>query len=934
MAAQLVRVLRAEGGQKSAKKTLVDPFRALRYVPPEAREAWVEKHADPAVPAGREGARWVTCGSNAYAVWRCTRGEGGCGGHEWVARISSRVNADGTAGSGCPACAGLEVTEANCLETKSPKVAAQLVRVLRAEGGRKSATKTLVDPFRALRGETPEVREAWMEKHADPAVPAGREGARWVIRGSNAYAVWRCTSGEGGCGGHEWVARISSRVNADGTAGSGCPACSGYKLTEANCLATKCPKVAAQLVRVLRAKGKREAGTKTLADRFRALAREAREAWMEEHADPDVPAGPEGARRVTCGSSKYAVWRCTSGEGGCGGHEWVVTINNRVNSDGTAKNGCPACSGYKPTEANCLATKCPKVAAQLVRVLRLRAEGGRAAGTKTLVEPFRALARETREAREAWVEEHADPDVRAGPEGARRVKCGSSKYAVWRCTSGEGGCGGHEWVAQICSRVNADGTLGSGCPACSGLEVTEANCIETKCPEVAAQLVRVLRAEDGRGTATKSLAGQFRALRGETPEVREAWMEKHADPAVPAGREGARWVKYGSGAYAVWRCTSGEGGCGGHEWVARIGHRVKADGTLGSGCPACGLRGWSPASVRNLLLSLAEAIDGDVTDVPESVLYFVFKQSGAIDSAAGLRALRKLTSYGRDDVMRFIKEGDTAGTAIGRDLTRTAALAREPVGGDGTAPLEDAHQDNAAPAVSESFEGSNGAAGETDMTAIDPDAAAPIEAEDARDGAMSLSVDQILNLPAASKVAMRIRPNRELHNAAITGGPGDDADALDFIVSASVSMLWHRALRDDKKRGSDRDTLETVREVKMKVESFNARTDADKYEYQKTVAERFLREYDSAKEMQLPDGYNFTVNGVYTKPTLMQKRCVAALREQGRRGLGNWSDPGTGKHSQGYSRVVHSGRRLRLLQSLLLSRWSYAQTRWRSSGEA
>ena len=119
-----------------------------------------------------------------------------------MAKIASRVNPDGTGKKGCPACSGREVTEANCLETKSPQVAAQLVRVLRS--------KTLVEPFRALR-DKPREREAWVNEHADPSVPAGREGAKYVTLGSGALAVWRCTSGEGGCGGHEWVAQVNNR---------------------------------------------------------------------------------------------------------------------------------------------------------------------------------------------------------------------------------------------------------------------------------------------------------------------------------------------------------------------------------------------------------------------------------------------------------------------------------------------------------------------------------------------------------------------------------------------------------------------------------------------------------------------------------------------------------------------------------------------------
>ena len=56
-----------------------------------------------------------------------------------------------------------------------------------------------------------------------------------ISRGSHKKIWWVCKKG------HEWVADCGSRVT-----GNNCPYCSGKKLCNDNCLATRCPIIAAE----------------------------------------------------------------------------------------------------------------------------------------------------------------------------------------------------------------------------------------------------------------------------------------------------------------------------------------------------------------------------------------------------------------------------------------------------------------------------------------------------------------------------------------------------------------------------------------------------------------------------------------------------------------------------------------------------------------
>ena len=141
--------------------------------------------------------------------------------------------------------------------------------------------------------------------------------------------------------------------------------------------------------------------------------------WDRER---NLPLTPDTVSR---GSKKRVWWRCTNG------HRWQTAVHSRTGS-GT---GCPYCSGrYAISGENDLATHYPLVASQ-------------------------------------W------HPIKNGSLTPDQVLPGSHRIVWWSCEKG------HEWQAQIKSRVN-----GAGCPICAHKQVQAgANDLASLYPDLARQ---------------------------------------------------------------------------------------------------------------------------------------------------------------------------------------------------------------------------------------------------------------------------------------------------------------------------------------------------------------------------------------------------------------------------------------------------------------
>jgi hypothetical protein len=397
----------------------------------------------------------VTAGTHRKVWWVCDEAPD----HEWQADVVSRTHL----GAGCPFCAGKRASMTNSLAEQYPHLAAQLDperngdlspeqipvgshrRVWwRCEAGPDHKWETSVYartsrdsgcPFcsgrlaseeSSLARSHPEVAAEWHPTRNGELTP------RDVVAGSNRVVWWRCAADPR----HEWQTKPNNRT----AGGTGCPYCSGRRLTPERSLAVVYPEVAAlwhpekngELTphdvaahsnrRVwwrcdegpdhqwegsvnLQAKsvngcpfcaGFRLSVTNSLATCAPGLARQ----WHKSRNRPLTPA------KVKATAKKRVWWRCPKGRD----HVWEASIGKRYRAD----PGCPFCAGKRVSATNCLQRLFPKVARQ-------------------------------------WDAE------RNGALTPRDVLAATPQRCWWRCPLG------HVWQAPVRDRT----VKGKGCPVCA-----------------------------------------------------------------------------------------------------------------------------------------------------------------------------------------------------------------------------------------------------------------------------------------------------------------------------------------------------------------------------------------------------------------------------------------------------------------------------------
>jgi len=202
----------------------------------------------------------VTGGSRRQVGWRCGHG------HRWVARVQAR-----TVGQGRPYCAGRRATPDTSVAARYPQLMAEWADDLNGD--------------------------------LDPAT---------VLPGSSRRVWWRCTRDPI----HVWEVRVTDRTCRS----TGCPFCTGRRVTPERSLAGVHPEVAAE--------------------------------WDPTRNDN------RGPDTVAAGSPARAWWRCPAG------HSWEAQIASRT----TGGCGCPYCVGRRATPATSLAATHPALAKQWDRI--------------------------------------------------------------------------------------------------------------------------------------------------------------------------------------------------------------------------------------------------------------------------------------------------------------------------------------------------------------------------------------------------------------------------------------------------------------------------------------------------------------------------------------------------------------------------------------
>lgn len=298
----------------------------------------------------------VTAKNGKKLLWRCSKG------HEWEATVANRSN-----GNNCPYCSNRKILPGfNDLTTTNPKLAKEISpnsKVRAAEITTFSNKKVLWKCSKSHEWESTVYSRSkgsgcpycsgrkvlvgfndlatTNPKLAKDISPNSEVKANEITERSNKKVLWRCNKG------HEWEATVANYSN-----GCGCPYCSNKKvLIGFNDLETINPKLA-----------------------------------MEVSPNSKIK-----ATKVTAGSEKKLLWRCSKG------HEWEAKVYQR-----SSGNDCPYCSGRNTIVGiNDLAT----------------------------VNPF--LAKEV----------SLDSKIKA-----TEVKAFSNKKLLWRCSKG------HEWEARVSDR--------------------------------------------------------------------------------------------------------------------------------------------------------------------------------------------------------------------------------------------------------------------------------------------------------------------------------------------------------------------------------------------------------------------------------------------------------------------------------------------------
>jgi rubrerythrin len=532
-------------------------------------------------------------GSNKKAWWQCHT----CG-HEWQAAVNNRNN-----GTGCPACAGKDVTSENSLAVVNPVLASE-----------------------------------WHTERNGNLIPSN------VTSGSGKKAWWKCHS----CG-HEWEAAVNGRNR-----GSGCPVCAGNVAAPENCLAAANPALAAEWhpkkngilnpdnVKPMSNKKvwwkcgicghEWEAAVYSRSSGIGCPACAGRTATSENclaHVNPVLASEWHRAKNggltpndVTCGSGKKVWWKCHA----CN-NEWQATVDHR-----SIGGGCPVCALTKDrhrevavSSENCLAAtnpalasywhptkngdltpndvtsksnkkvwwRCPTCGHEWETMVKSRSHStGCPSCARRIVTSEKCLATTNPVLASEW------HPARNGELTPNDLTPNSGRKAWWQCRV----CG-YEWAAVIANR-----NRGSGCPSCSGKVATPENCLSAISPALAAEWyqtkngdltpddvtpnsgmkvwwqcrvcgheweARVNSRHQGRGCpvcAKQQLATPENCLAVANPTLAAEWHPTKNGVLTPND------VKPMSNKKAWWQCRV----CG-HEWEAIVSNR----NNLHRGCPAC-----------------------------------------------------------------------------------------------------------------------------------------------------------------------------------------------------------------------------------------------------------------------------------------------------------------------------------------------------------
>jgi hypothetical protein len=290
-----------------------------------------------------------------------------------------------------------------------------------------------------------------------------------------------------------------------------------------------------------------------------------------------------------------------------------------------------------------------------------------------------------------------------------------------------------------------------------------------------------------------------------------------------------------------------------HEWEASLVNRT----ARGSGCPVCTQR-WTLTAIRSFVASLKDHL----SFFTPAELYVLFQQNGLLVTQGKGRTFARALTTGRfpqEEVEKFVEGKPSLVDEFFGNPSQTLEVWET----SDESTFDDPTNEIIGSSATEEFEA------EGDLSS---DADHLVSEVTEEDGWEPPVVETKKTLAALDHVVISTA----------------DEEAVEFLLASAVEKVWKHAFRD-----KDAGVVEAE--------------DFEGSEYAERVKERFLDEYRRAKELEIPQGYDFRIGNEPTQPNLMQ-RLVAVRVRDGKR-VGNWSGTGAGKTLSAVlsTRVVGSG---------------------------
>lgn len=620
---------------------------------------------------------------------------------------------------------------------------------------------------------------------------------------------------------------------------------------------------------------------------------------------------------VTAGSDKKVWWQCLNTKD----HIWEASIGDR-----TRGRGCPFCAGKKVAKSNCLATTHPKIAEQWHPTKNgALTPFNVIAGSKKAVwwkcprgndheweEPLVDRSNKKINCRFCnWRKlsitnclQTIDPDLskewhpnKNGELTPKDIISGSGEKAWWKCSKN------HEWEASPASRRK-----NSGCPYCGGRKIDRSNCLATtdqalakewnytknkglapenvhigsskkvwwkcrKCNEEWQAVIYSRKNGSGCPNCAGKKVNKINSLANIHPELIEEWHQTKNGEFNPEN------FHHKSGKKVWWKCKK----CN-EEWEASIEKRAN-----GRGCPYCrGLKVGGSNCLANKNHELAKEwhptknilTPFEVTSGTSKKIWWKCSKDTSHEWQASVaerngrnRGCPQCNSGWTIDNIRLfvksIKENINALTPAelyilfqqsgllsiyGKakpfiEALKTGKFPKEEIEKfcKGEASLVDDIINDSSNKL-ENFQEEN------------------IQELEVSNAELNREILE-KELPLIETRDVLAALNNKVFSSA-------DEEAIDFFITSGCAKIWKHIFINEEGAYNQAKTFRGG-------------------EYPERVKKLFFEEYEGAKNLKIPNGYSFKMEGKPVEPNLMQR--LAAYRVKKYKRQGNWSGTGAGK---------------------------------------